>query len=457
MTKLKHFLITIFFLSVGIVKGYSYDFSINDNICYNIISTTDKTVEVIWRKNSYREDIVIPQFVNYNNTQYKVIKIGKSAFQSDDITSIKLPEGLLEIGESAFQGCDITSRSIKLPEGLQSIGSSAFYGCNITSIEIPKGLQSIGSSAFRDCDQLTSIKFPEELQSTVSIGLRAFENCDALTSIELPKGQQSIGECVFYGCDALTSIKLPEGLQEIGKEAFGYCANITSIELPEGLQSIGYNAFYGCDIPSVTIPESVRDLKYNSFPSAKKIIFLGNTKPANLTPEIANGRMCYVSSKANYGFGVEYANLSSLFEVGGVKYVLISAKDRTCDIIDCAYNSSAENIVIDSLVTYRNIKLTVKNINNYAFYGNDSIRSAVIKNNGYIGNYAFYENDSIRSAVIKNNGAIGGCAFYGCVSLENIILGNSVEHIYSYAFGSCTKLEEVTVPNNVPHLGEACF
>ena len=503
MTKLKHFLITIFFLSVGIVKGYSYDFLAN-GIYYNIISTTDKTVEVTWRMNGYdREDIVIPQFVNYNNTQYKVIKIGKSAFQSDDITSIKLPEGLLEIGESAFQGCFITSRSINLPEGLQSIGSSAFQSCNITSIEIPKGLQSIGSSAFRDCDQLTSIKFPEELQSTVSIGLRAFENCDALTSIELPKGQQSIGERAFYGCDALTSIKLPEGLQEIGKEAFMYCTNLTSIELseglqsigleafrncakltsiklpkglqsigsqafydcarltsielPEGLQSIGSQAFYGCDIPSVTIPESVRDLMYNSFPSAKKIIFLGNTKPANLTSHIADGRMCYVSSKANYGFGVEYANLSSLFEVGGVKYVLISAKDRTCDIIDCAYNSSAENIVIDSLVTYRNIKLTVKNINNYAFFKNDSIRSAVIKNNGYIGNYAFYENDSIRSAVIKNNGAIGGCAFYGCDSLENIILGNGVEHIYSYAFGSCTKLEEVTVPNNVPYLGEACF
>jgi hypothetical protein len=50
MTKLKHFLITIFFLSIGIVKGYSYDF-VTNGIYYNIISATDKTVEVTYQNN----------------------------------------------------------------------------------------------------------------------------------------------------------------------------------------------------------------------------------------------------------------------------------------------------------------------------------------------------------------------------------------------------------------------
>ena len=111
------------------------------------------------------------------------------------------------------------------------------------------------------------------------------------------------------------------------------------------------------NIKSVTIPASVLSLSNNAFPNAKKIIFLGNTRPNGITASIADGRICYVSSKATYGFGVEYANLSSLFEVGGVKYVLVSAKDRSCDVIDCVYDSTSENIVVDSLVTYRNIKL----------------------------------------------------------------------------------------------------
>lgn len=363
MTKLKHFLITIFFLSIGIVKGYSYDF-VTNGIYYNIISDTDKTVEVTYQNNysEYSGDIVIPQFVNYNNTQYQVIRIGADAFSDDKITSVKLPEGLQEIGRDAFY------------------------------------------------------------------------SCDALTNVELPEGLISIGSMAFCSCDALTNIELPNSLEYIYSSAFAVCS-LTSINLPNKITIIGGDAFSGCDIKSVTIPASVLELYDNSFPSAKKIIFLGNTKPSGITNSINNGRICYVSSKANYGFGVEYANLSSLFEVGGVKYVLVSPRDRTCDIIDCAYNSNAENIVIDSLVTYRNIKLKVKNINDYAFYENDLIRSAVIKNNGYIGDYAFY----------------------GCDNLENTTLGNSVDSIFTYAFNGCTKLEEITVPNNVPYLGASCF
>ena len=363
MTKLKHFFITIFFLSIGIVKGYSYDF-VTNGIYYNIISDTDKTVEVTYQNNysEYSGDIVIPQFVNYNNTQYQVIRIGDYAFNSDDITSVKLPEGLQEIGRDAFY------------------------------------------------------------------------SCDALTNVELPEGLISIGSMAFCSCDALTNIELPNSLEYISSSAFHNCS-LTSINLPNKIKSIGDGAFTGCDIKSVTIPASVLSLYDGSFPSAKKIIFLGNTKPSGITNSINIGRICYVSSKTNYGFGIEYANLSSLFEVGGVKYVLVSPRDRTCDIIDCAYNSSAENIVIDSLVTYRNIKLKVKNINDYAFYENDLIRSAVIKNNGYIGDYAFY----------------------GCDNIENTTLGNNVDSIFTYAFNGCTKLEEITVPNNVPYLGASCF
>ena len=72
-----------------------------------------------------------------------------------------------------------------------------------------------------------------------------------------------------------------------------------------------------------------------------------------------------------------------MFEVGGVKYVLVSAKDRTCDVIDCSYNNSTESVVIDSLVTYRNVKLKVRNINSYTLYDHDYLKYAVIKNNGY--------------------------------------------------------------------------
>ena len=45
MNKIKHIFITLLLLCIGVVKGYAYSFSY-DGIYYNILSTTDKTVEV---------------------------------------------------------------------------------------------------------------------------------------------------------------------------------------------------------------------------------------------------------------------------------------------------------------------------------------------------------------------------------------------------------------------------
>ena len=146
-----------------------------------------------------------------------------------------------------------------------------------------------------------------------------------------------------------------------------------------------------------------------------------------------------------------------MFEVGGVKYVLVSAKDRTCDVIDCNYNNPVEDVVIDSLVTYRNVKLKVRNVNDYALYDNDDIKSAVIKNNGYIGKYAFYDCDSINDAFIENCGYIGQSAFSDNDNLKSATLGNEVADIYNYAFAECDVLEEIVIPDNVPTVGANCF
>ena len=215
--------------------------------------------------------------------------------------------------------------------------------------------------------------------------------------------------------------------------------NLVELTLPANCEGenyvIGDYLLYACPkLRSVTIGSGALSIGNNVFSTTPtKVIFLGNTPPDGVSK--IKGTVNYVSSAANYGFGTEYTNLSSMFEVGGVKYVLVSAKDRCCDVIDCNYNNPVENIVIDSLVTYRNVKLKVRNINDYALYDNDSIKDAVIKNNGYVGSYAFY----------------------GCNNLQNATLGNSVGSIYDYAFAGCDALEEIIIPDNIPSVGSYCF
>ena len=86
---------------------------------------------------------------------------------------------IIEVGDS-------TDGTIVLPatyEGLPitSIGDHSFKGCNnITSIKIPDGVTSIGKEAFSNCINLRDITMPD---TVTSIGSGAFSNCVALTDI----------------------------------------------------------------------------------------------------------------------------------------------------------------------------------------------------------------------------------------------------------------------------------
>ena len=97
----------------------------------NSDGTDDKT-KLISYGGSNRSTVTVP-----NNVK----KIGNSAFFSDWISSVILPEGLETIGTSAFHACSL-SGSVILPSTVTSIGSSAFikttrysrYNAGITEI-----------------------------------------------------------------------------------------------------------------------------------------------------------------------------------------------------------------------------------------------------------------------------------------------------------------------------------
>ena len=97
----------------------------------NSDGTDDKT-KLISYGGSNRSTVTVP-----NNVK----EIGNSAFFSDWISSVILPEGLETIGTSAFHACSL-SGSVILPSTVTSIGSSAFikttrysrYNTGITEI-----------------------------------------------------------------------------------------------------------------------------------------------------------------------------------------------------------------------------------------------------------------------------------------------------------------------------------
>ena len=74
-------------------------------------------------------------------------QIGIAAFHNcGDISPLEIPDGVATIYSNTFYACGI--EVLKLPSTLQSIGESAFENNNITSLTIPEGVIEIKKKHF---------------------------------------------------------------------------------------------------------------------------------------------------------------------------------------------------------------------------------------------------------------------------------------------------------------------
>ncbi len=223
-----------------------------EGIRYRITSNADKTLEVIPNSTPYAGDIMIPEQIMYEDTSYIVTSIGNSAFSTAiNLTSIQLPNSILNIGDGAFLQCrNLTS--IELPDGVTNIGVSAFVGCrNMRTISFGSSLIRIGNHAFNNCVLLDDVSLP---QSITAIGEGVFRNCNNLKSFIFPNKITTIENNTFRDCRNLKSIKFPESINSINDGAFLQCTSLTSIVLPSTVSFIGPGAFSEChSLESLTV------------------------------------------------------------------------------------------------------------------------------------------------------------------------------------------------------------
>ena len=253
-------------------------------------------------------DVVVPAEID----GFTVDVIGINVFKGDTITSLTLPETVLELRSNAVASCEKLT-SVTLPQSLVVINRMNFFSCNaLSEVTIPASVRYIGDTSFRFCDALRKITFegvcpaidmdcfsvlPDDAVAYVpddqlEAYTAAFEKAGSTVSVQ-PSGKNAVlvenngyvedefdfdastGAITSYNGYA-TYLAIPETIggapvKAIGPEAFARHAYLAFLELPEGLESIGDSAFYNCEtLGRVRFPSTLKTIGSNAFYNAYK-------------------------------------------------------------------------------------------------------------------------------------------------------------------------------------------
>lgn len=439
-------------------------------LAYNILSSSDRTVEVVRKNGGYEGDIVVPETTVIEGVTYTVSKIGTQAFSSSKITSIQLPNTLKEIGSYAFDNCKWISEII-LPESVVSVGTFAFSGCiNLKYLYLGKNLTTFSGMCISDhsygnnyCgnklkefklnpqnpyfsvkdgvlfdktqEQLICYPLAKEgayrIPSTVkTIKRDAFNSCFFLTSIDIPSTITSIESFAFTNCNSISSVSIPESIDIIPDFAFYYCTNLSDIKLSESLKDIGRYSFASCALKSINLPNSLETIEDDAFRynNLTSVYLPQNIKRLDVNAFNDNNNLqnIYVDS----GNSLFSANDGVLFNNTQSKLILYPCGRRGSYIIP----NSVQIIGQNSFSSCRKLSQI-------------SIPSSVVT----IDHHAFMYCDELVSVYIPNSVTqIMNGVFYGCNKLQSVVIPNSVKSIGSKAFFECKSLTSIYYNSDSP-------
>ncbi len=239
-------------------------------------------------------DVIIPDKVQYDNTDFFITSIGDVAFTETAITSTGLASNatVTHVGSSAYaKALGLKDTGLGSNTTVMTLGNAVFFGCtNLekTGFDTNKSISVIPNSAFATCTSLTETGLSTNstvidilnsaflsctsLESTgigshssiMTIGKSAFSET-AITGTGLGENNSvsSIGDRAFEMCENLTDTGLSTNtsVTVIGKFAFWYNINLkdTGLHINSPVVQLGAGAFYGCSSLSeyVELPKTL--------------------------------------------------------------------------------------------------------------------------------------------------------------------------------------------------------
>lgn len=278
------FLVLFLMITLPMVAQNAGDEFEVDGLHYSILDATKQTIRVV-SKRKFKQDtegtenkeyayentlsgiLDFTKPVIYKDKGWRVTEIGERALQRENITEVKLPEGITKIGYKAFFQTK-SLQKINFPKSLRAIEQQAFYGSGLTEVNIP-GATAIGNAAFLSCTKMTKLTIP----NVTFLGTMCFRHCSQLKTVTVP-----VSANIGKSCDA--SLKDYNLLFDLFKDrnlkiyyennsgnvAFGDCYNLTEAILQDGITTVPEAMFSFCgDLKNITIPASVKSVQDDAF------------------------------------------------------------------------------------------------------------------------------------------------------------------------------------------------
>lgn len=312
-----------------------------------------------------------------------------------------------KIGVNAFEN-ETVIRTVIICDGIEEI--SGFKGCNsITEIFIPDSVKTIGESCFENCG-FTKFDVPGNI---TAIEDNAFKGCSKLTDINIPHSVTKIDDGAFSDCISLKSFDIPNGITSIARRVFMNCKKLSKIIIPQGVTSIFNYAFSNCtNLVSVTLPDGLKYIDNETFNFCSSI---SNIEIPDSVTYIGWNAFQFCSSINNIKIPDNVTTIgdSAFSDCSGLTTVTIGKKVESLQY------------TFNNCVNLTSIIWNAKNCTEAGYY------------NGVKGIYYL--------------------AFGNCPKVKNIVIGNDVQTIPSYAFCKLGKITTVTIPGSVTYIGRSAF
>ena len=460
--------------------------SVSGEFEYEVTDEETKSCQVTGYTGNETE-IVIPETLD----GYTVESIGRSAFSQGKMESISLPDTVTEIESYAFQSSDL--KTVELPEGLESMGSDVFSQCTaLTEAEFPSGMKEIPSSTFSGCRSLTSFCIPESVteigqnafsgcsalavleipDSVESIGMYAFYGCSSLTEFDYPMSWKTAGMYIFSGCSSLTEICVPEGVTELPASAFSSAGQLVNVVLPDTLETIGGSAFSRCEkLREIVLPQSLTSIGDSAFYdciSLTEIIL-----PEALT-EIASGLFSSCEALVNVTIPEGVTAVGSSAFSNCASLTVLELPDSVTSIGGSAFSGCSSLAEFDypmnwktagrsifygcSSLTEIHVPEGVVEIPAYAFSSAGQLVNVVLPDTvRTIGERAFAESGLLSVHLPEGLETIGRSAFSNCTRLKSVTFPESLKTLEQGAFSGCASLESAELPSGLESWGYSVF